>query len=70
MSIEKNLSCSIPAQWSLTEIHHRELGRDRIWLDLFETNERVCDVYEQCGYRPFDKSEYQGRTLLLYDTAA
>lgn len=48
----------------------RDLGRDRIWLDVFETNKRARYVYEQCGYRPFGKSEYQGRTLLLYEIAA
>lgn len=44
-----------------------ELGRDRVWLDVFETNERARHVYNQCGYRPFGKSEFKGKTLLLYE---
>jgi RimJ/RimL family protein N-acetyltransferase len=49
------------------EICRNELGRGRIWLDVFETNERARHVYEQCGYRRFGKSEYKERTLLLYE---
>ena len=44
-----------------------EFGRTRIWLDVFETNERARHLYEQCGYHGFGKSEHQGRTLLLYE---
>lgn len=44
-----------------------ELGRNRIWLDVFETNNRAHYVYEQCGYKKFGKTEYEGRTLFLYE---
>lgn len=47
-----------------------ELGRARLWLDVFETNERARHVYEKSGYRPFGASEHEGRTLLLYETTA
>jgi predicted ester cyclase len=46
-----------------------ELGRVRVWLDVFETNERARHVYESCGYHRFEKSEQEGRTLLLYEKA-
>ncbi len=49
------------------EICRKELQRNRIWLDVFETNSRARHVYSRCGYKPFGKSEYEGRTLLLYE---
>lgn len=52
------------------EICHNELGKTRIWLDVFETNERVWHVYQQCGYQQFGKSEHEGRTFLLYEKLA
>lgn len=48
-------------------ICRRELGRNRIWLDVFETNQRARHVYEQCGYQKFGKSKHEGRTLFLYE---
>ncbi len=54
----------------VNEICRNELGRTRIWLDVFETNERARHVYEQCGYQQFGKSEHEGRTLLLYEKGA
>lgn len=52
------------------ELCRTEFGRRRVWLDVFETNERARHVYERCGYRPFGTSELEGRTLLLYETTA
>jgi diamine N-acetyltransferase len=49
------------------EICRKELGRIRVWLDVFETNERARHVYEECGYRCFGRSEHEGKTLLLYE---
>ena len=46
-----------------------ELGRNRVWLDVFETNEQARHVYEQCGYQRFGKSGHEGKTLLLYEKA-
>lgn len=51
----------------IDEICRQQLQRTRLWLDVFETNERAQHVYEQCGYRRFGKSEHEGRTLLLYE---
>ncbi len=51
------------------EVCRNELGRKRIWLDVFETNERARRVYEKAGYRRFGSSEHEGRALLLYEMA-
>lgn len=51
----------------IDEICRREFRRTRVWLDVFETNERARRLYEQCGYRRFGKSEHEGRALLLYE---
>lgn len=48
------------------QICREELGRSRLWLDVFETNKRARHVYEECGYRQFGQSELRGRTLILY----
>lgn len=52
------------------DICRQELGRTRIWLDVFESNERAKHVYEQAGYSGFGASKHQGRVLLLYETMA
>jgi GNAT superfamily N-acetyltransferase len=51
------------------DICRDELGRVRVWLDVFETNERARHVYEQCGYHKFARTEHKGRNLLLYEKA-
>jgi diamine N-acetyltransferase len=51
------------------EICRDELGRVRVWLDVFDTNERARHVYEQCGYNKFARTEHKGRNLLLYEKA-
>jgi RimJ/RimL family protein N-acetyltransferase len=43
-----------------------QLGCRRIWLDVFETNQRARHVYEKLGYRLFGDSLLDGRKLLLY----
>lgn len=44
-----------------------ELVRSRIWLDVFEDNLRARHVYEKLGYIPFDRKDFEGRTLLVYE---
>lgn len=46
---------------------HGELGRSRIWLDVFGDNQRARHFYEKCGFVPFGRSAHEGRTLLLYE---
>jgi ribosomal protein S18 acetylase RimI-like enzyme len=53
----------------IDDICRDEFGRVRVWLDVFETNERARHLYEQCGYRRFGESEHEGRSLLLYEKA-
>ena len=48
-------------------ICRNELGRQRVWLDVFEENERARRVYEQCGYQRFGEQVQGGRKLLLYE---
>ena len=52
----------------LMENYCREdLGRERIWLDVFEFNQRGRHIYEKLGYRFFDRGEVDGKPLLFYD---
>jgi RimJ/RimL family protein N-acetyltransferase len=44
----------------------QELGRERVWLDVFEHNARARHVYEKLGYAPFGETEVGGSRLLLY----
>ncbi len=44
-----------------------QLGRRRIWLDVFEFNHRGRHVYEKLGYRLFDQGELNGKTLLFFE---
>jgi RimJ/RimL family protein N-acetyltransferase len=45
----------------------RSLGRSRIWLDVFESNQRARHLYEKLGYRQFGQSTFEGKVLLLYE---
>ena len=51
----------------LNDICRDELGRERIWLDVFEFNDRARNLYESCGYRSFAESQWQGMPLRLYE---
>ena len=45
-----------------------ELGRERIWLDVFEENPRARHVYQKLGYRHFGHDVFaDGRPLLLFE---
>jgi len=49
------------------EIYCRNrLQRSRIWLDVFDFNERGRHVYSRLGYQLFDQRAYQGKQLLYY----
>jgi RimJ/RimL family protein N-acetyltransferase len=41
------------------------LQRQRIWLDVFETNPRGMHIYQKLGYRQFDTGEFEGRKIFL-----
>jgi len=43
-----------------------EMGRPRIWLDVFEHNHRGRHIYEKLGYDLYGRGTYAGRPLLLY----
>ena len=44
-----------------------EIGRHRVWLDVFEFNTRAQRVYEESGYRRFGTAELDGKPLRLYE---
>ena len=44
-----------------------ELQRSRIWLDVFEHNQRGRYIYEKLGYQQNGKGEFKGKSLLIYD---
>ena len=43
------------------------LGRSRIWLDVFDFNQRGQHIYEKLGYRRFAKSELENNVLFFYN---
>lgn len=43
------------------------LGRQRIWLDVFESNQRGRHIYEKLGYLQFSESFHHGKRLLLFE---
>lgn len=50
----------------IEQVCKEELGRRRIWLDVFEFNQRAQRVYESKGYQFFGTRDYQGKALKLY----
>ena len=52
---------------SLMETYCREhLKRSRVWLDVFNFNQRGKHVYVKLGYQLFDQKDFHGQTLLCY----
>jgi len=43
------------------------LNATRIWLDVYEDNERGKHVYEKLGYKRFKTEEHSERLLYFYD---
>jgi RimJ/RimL family protein N-acetyltransferase len=43
------------------------LGRKRIWLDVFEYNQRGRHIYEKLGYEKFGETDYGSGRLWLYE---
>jgi ribosomal protein S18 acetylase RimI-like enzyme len=43
------------------------LGRTRIWLDVFERNDRARHIYEKLGYRKYGEADGAAGRLWLYD---
>ncbi|MDZ7840929.1 MAG: GNAT family protein [Gammaproteobacteria bacterium] len=43
------------------------LGRTRVWLDVFEHNHKGQHIYEKLGYRRFQKARHEGKALFLYE---
>lgn len=44
-----------------------QLKRNRVWLDVFEFNERGRYIYEKLDYVQFDQEDYHGKPLLYYE---
>ena len=44
-----------------------ELRRSRVWLDVFDFNQRGRHVYEKLGYKYFDSGTLRGEKLLFYE---
>lgn len=51
----------------IEEICKQELGRERIWLDVFVFNQRARHVYENAGYTMCGMAEYRGEPLTVYE---
>lgn len=43
------------------------LGRHRLWLDVFERNDRARHIYEKCGYRKHGEADHPAGRLWLYE---
>ena len=57
-------------QMAISEVEafcSHELGRTRIWLDVFQHNARGRHIYEKLGYRLFGTRFVDEKLLLLYE---
>jgi len=43
------------------------LKRNRVWLDVFESNLRGQHIYKKLGYKQFKIGEFSGRRLTYYE---
>ncbi|MEM7030790.1 MAG: GNAT family N-acetyltransferase [Chloroflexota bacterium] len=44
-----------------------QLKRQRVWLDVFDFNQRGRHIYEKQGYTYFKREDYKGQLLLFYE---
>jgi len=44
-----------------------QLGRSRIWLDVFDFNERGMHIYPRLGYRYIGRQDLDGSQLLFFE---
>ncbi len=44
-----------------------EFDRLRIWLDVFDYNDRAKRLYESCGYKKISESNHEKGKLLIYE---
>ncbi|UXI04259.1 GNAT family N-acetyltransferase [Photobacterium sp. TY1-4] len=44
-----------------------QLARRRVWLDVFDANDRGKYIYQKLGYQPFATDNVAGQTLLLME---
>jgi diamine N-acetyltransferase len=52
----------------LLEVYCRtELGRSRIWLDVFAHNARGRYIYEKLGYAQFGENSHDDARMFLYE---
>jgi diamine N-acetyltransferase len=51
----------------ISDVARHDLGRERLWLDVFEDNVRARRIYERLGYRQFGRTDHEDRVLLLYE---
>lgn len=51
---------------AMEEFCRDRLRRQRVWLDVFESNQRALHVYEKLGYSCFDTGELNGKPLRYY----
>lgn len=63
----KGLSYGTRAMALVERVCKHQLRRTRIWLDVFECNQRARRVYERLGYVQFDRTMLEGRPLLLLE---
>ena len=63
---EKGKSYGSRAVALIDQVCKQELGRQRVWLDVFEFNQRAQHVYESLGYQFFGTRDYEGKVLKLY----
>jgi len=48
-------------------ISKEELDRSRLWLDVFDYNERGRHIYESNGYTAVGTSQFEGEKLCVYE---
>ena len=64
---QKGIGLGQAAIHAMEDYCREHLGRSRIWLDVFEFNQRGQHIYEKLGYRRFAKSEIENNVLFFYD---
>jgi diamine N-acetyltransferase len=57
-------------QFAIREMEHyckNNLDANRIWLDVFDANQRGKHIYEKLGYRQFKIDKLNGKVLIFME---
>jgi len=64
---ENHLGIGVRAVLAMEAYCLSELKANRVWLDVFKSNEKALHIYQKLGYKAFKKGTENCRDVLFYE---